>query len=29
VTGEGDLFDQEGNHLARGLGTWMIIHPQS
>ncbi|MEE9539076.1 MAG: PaaI family thioesterase [candidate division NC10 bacterium] len=29
VTGEGDLFDQEGNHLARGLGTWMIIQPQS
>ena len=28
VTGEGDLYDQEGTHLARGLGTWMIIHPQ-
>jgi uncharacterized protein (TIGR00369 family) len=29
VTGEGDLFDQAGNHLARGLGTWMILSPQA
>ena len=29
VTGEGDLFDHEGNHLARGLGTWMIIQPEA
>ncbi len=27
VTGEGDLLDQEGTLLARGLGTWMIIPP--
>lgn len=27
VVGEGDILDQEGRLLARGLGTWMIISP--
>lgn len=27
VIGEGNILDQEGSLLARGLGTWMIISP--
>jgi uncharacterized protein (TIGR00369 family) len=27
VVGEGDVLDQEGRLLARGLGTWMIVDP--
>ncbi len=29
VIGEGDIVDQEGRLLARGLGTWMIASPRS
>lgn len=28
VVGEGDILDQEGKRVARGLGTWMIISPR-
>lgn len=27
VIGEGDVLDQDGRLLARGLGTWMIVSP--
>ncbi len=27
IVGEGDILDQEGRLLARGLGTWMIVSP--
>lgn len=27
VVGEGDVLDQDGRLLARGLGTWMIVSP--
>lgn len=27
IVGEGDIVDQEGRLLARGLGTWMIVDP--
>jgi uncharacterized protein (TIGR00369 family) len=27
IIGEGDIHDQEGRLLARGLGTWMIVSP--
>ncbi|MFQ5880953.1 MAG: PaaI family thioesterase [Candidatus Methylomirabilales bacterium] len=27
VIGEGDILDQQGKLLARGLGTWMITSP--
>jgi acyl-CoA thioesterase len=29
IVGEGDILDQEGRLLARGLGTWMITSPAS
>jgi acyl-CoA thioesterase len=29
VIGEGDILDQEGKLLARGLGTWMITSPSA
>jgi uncharacterized protein (TIGR00369 family) len=28
VVGEGDVLDQEGRRIARGLGTWMIVSPR-
>lgn len=27
IVGQGNILDQEGNLLAHGLGTWMIVEP--